>query len=263
VSWRRIARPQALPHGTDAHRRDAAQRLIDFFTGGQDRGDLGARIDFLTGRADRSAQDLVRDIGDTRTVARLTGAAPRTVRDWRAGRHTPSGEHLQALEKEARRATVAALGGTNTVAAMTGRSAGTVRAWVRKPTAAKGDAVHQLNRHEVRDRHQRARRQAGQNPLSPLYLRVTGHTRVRPPGKPDYNYDVDRSVTHEITPQLQADLEDAIARGEFERVQQLIEDSLTSDYIQMGAGVYDGNNQGMFLDRIDDTAMLDAPTTPN
>lgn len=260
MSWRRIARPQALPQGPAVHRQAAAQRLIDFFTGGQARGDLGARIDFLTGRADRAAPDLVRDIGDTRTVARLTGAAERTVRDWRAGRHAPSPEHLQALQKEARRATVTVLGGTKAVAALTGRSEGTVRAWVRKPTVAKGDAVHQLNKQEVHQRHTRARRQAGQDPTSPLYLRATGHTRVRPPGKPDYNYDVDRTVTHEITPQLQQDIEDAIARGDDERVQQLIEESLTTDYIQMGAGVYDADNQGMFLDRIDDTEMLDTPT---
>lgn len=263
MSWRRIARPQALPQGTDAHRRDAAQRLIDFFTGGQARGDLGARLDFLTGQAARDVPDLVRDIGDTRTVAALTGAAERTVRDWRAGRHAPSAEHRQALEKEARRATVSQLGGTNTVAAITGRSAGTVRSWVRKRVEAKTDAVHQLNRHEVRARHNKARRLAGLGPNSKLYMRVKGHARVRPPGKKDYNYDVDRSVTTEVNPQLQQDLEDAIARGDEGRVQHLVENSLTADYAGWGPDVYDGAEQGFFLDRIDQTQMVDGPTTPD
>lgn len=255
MSWRKIARPQALPQGAQVHRRDAAERLRDFFTGGQGRGDIGARLDFLTGQASRDVPDLVRDIGDTHTVAKLTGAAERTVRDWRAGRHAPSAEHRAALEKEARRATVAALGGTKAVATITGRSASTVRSWVRKHVEAKGDAVHQLNRHEVRDRFNKARRIAGLAPGSKLFLKMRGHVRVRPAGKPDYSYDVDRNVTVEISPFLEQEVVDAIARGDDERVQQLIEETLSEDYADLGPGTYDGDNQGFFMDRIDEAEM--------
>jgi hypothetical protein len=249
--WRKIQRPAALPRGVNTHRAEAAEALVDFYTGGQPRGALGDRIDFLTGRADRDVANLVRDIGSVKDVARLTGAAERTVRDWRAGTHTPSPGHRAALEREARRATITQLGGTTAVAAQTRRSPSTVRSWIRKRTAAKGDAVHQLNRREVRDRHTRARQQRQQTPTQPLYLKVKGVVRVH--AKTDTpQYDAERRVCLEITPELQQLIEDAIARGEADRVHELVENSLTgADYAKLGDDLYDGRDFGFFLDRID------------
>jgi hypothetical protein len=249
--WQKIRRPDALPRGLDTHRAEAAQALVDFYTGGQPRGDLGARIDFLTGRADRSVADLITDIGTVRDVAQATGAAERTVRDWRAGTHAPSAEHRAALEKEARRATVETMGGTNAVAELTGRKPSSVRNWIRKRTAAKGDAVHQLNRREVHTRHAQARQQRQQAPTQPLYLKVKGVVRVR--AKTDTpQYDAERRACLEVTPDLQQAIEDAIARGEPDRVHELVENALTgSGYAGLGDDLYDGRDFGFFLDRID------------
>ena len=257
MSWKKISRPEALPQGAEHHRGEAARKIVNWYTGGQDRGELGARLDYLTGRADRSAADLVRDLGGARSAARAIGAGYSTVRDWAAGRHSPSAAHRDALEKAGRRATVNELGGTKAVARLTGRSESSVRGWARRRVNVKGDAVHRLNKHEVRQRHRSARQQQGQDPKQPLYLKTTGHVRVK--GKtrtPEYL--ADRSVCHEITDTVQSRIEDALARGEDpSQVHQIIERDLTESesYANLGVGLYDGREHGFFLDRIDSIDM--------
>lgn len=256
MSWKKISRPEALPQGAAQHRQQAAQQLVDWYTGGTERGDTGARLDFLTGRAERSTSDLIGDLGGTRAAARAIGAGESTIRDWRAGRHDPTTAHREALEKAARKATVDSLGGAKAVGQLTGRSAGSVRGWVRKPTTVKPDAVHRLNTHEVRTRHAAARQQRGQDPAQPLVMKTTGHVRVM--GKtrtPEYL--ADRSVCHELSGDVQARIDDALARGDDPaRVQQLIERDLTVNYAGLGEGLYDGQNYGFFLDRVDTIDML-------
>lgn len=256
MSWKRIGRPAALPNGLATHRADAAQKIADWYTGGASRGELGNRIDFLTGRSDRSAADMVHDLGDVKAAAAATGAAERTVRDWVAGRHAPSAQHAGELAKAARRATVQSLGGTKGVAEMTGRSQSTVRSWVRKPTQAKGDAVHQLNKHEVRTRHEQARKNQGQAPTQPLYMKTTGHIRVRATTTTP-EYEVDRTVSHEVDPELQGRIEDALARGvDPQVVHQMVEASLTGgQYANLGDDLYDGRDYGFFVDRVDGIQM--------
>jgi len=256
LSWKKIGRPQALPGGLAFHRAEAAAKLADWFTGGAQRGELGDRLDFLTGRADRSPADLIRDVGTVKDVARATGAAERTVRDWRAGRHAPSAKHLQALQRAARRATIDALGGTRRVAQLTGRSTRTVQKWAQRSVQVKGDAVHRLNMHEVKERHRRARQSNGQDVGQPLYLKInTAHVRVKA-STTTPTYDADRSVCHDLSPAEQEAIVDALARGDRAEVQRIIEQSLTSNYAGLGGSLYDGSEYGFFLDRIDDTEML-------
>ncbi|MFD9965064.1 hypothetical protein [Amycolatopsis sp. NPDC058986] len=259
MSWKRISRPQALPQGLDTHRTDAAQKLVDWYTGGAQRGDLGDRIDYLTGRRERAAADLVRDLGGVAKAARATGASERTVRDWAAGRHAPSSRFADTLAKEARRATVRALGGTRGVAALTGRSESTIRSWVRKPVQAKGDAVHQLNKHEVRQRHLQARQLLGQSGKQPLVMQTSGHIRVKATTSTP-EYEVDRVVNHEVQPETQSQIEDLLARGvDPSQVHQLIESDLTGDrYAGLGDDLYDGRDFGFFVDRIDEINMGDS-----
>lgn len=258
MSWRKIQRPQALPRGADHHRREAAQKLVDWYTGGQSRGELGQRLDFLTGQSDRDVQTMIQDIGSVKEIAKATGASERTVRDWRSGKHSPSARHHESLERAARRATVQQMGGTKTVAALTGRSAATVRTWVRKRTTAKGDAVHRLNKAEVRQRHQRARQQQNVDPAGPLVFKATGHVRVRTT-TPTPPYDADRSVRHEIDENTQRDIDDAVARGDVDAVQKIFENALTDDYAGLGTDLYNGDDLGFFLDRIDDAEMEGDP----
>lgn len=258
MSWRKIQRPQALPRGAEHHRREAAQKLVDWYTGGQSRGDLGHRLDFLTGQSDRDVQTMIQDVGSVKEVARVTGASERTVRDWRSGKHSPSSRHHESLERAARRATVQHMGGTKTVAALTGRSATTVRTWVRKRTTAKGDAVHRLNKAEVQQRHQRARQQQNVDPASPLVFKATGHVRVRTT-TPTPPYDADRSVRHEIDESTQRDIDDAVARGDVDAVQKIFENALTDDYAGLGTDLYNGDDLGFFLDRIDGAEMEGDP----
>jgi hypothetical protein len=251
MSWKKISRPDALPRGPEVHRREAAQKLADWYTGGVSRGDLGARIDYLTGRADRSARDLVRDLGGTKAAAAATGASERTVRDWAAGHHSPSARYADKLHRAARKSTVDALGGTKAVAGIAGRGESTVRTWVGRRITVGGDAVHRLNKHEVHQRHVRARQQQGQTPDQPLYMKTTGHVRAKSTTTTP-TYDADRSVCHELSDNVQNEIEDALARSEDPAaIQQIIERDLTENYAHLGTDIYDGQDYGFFLDRID------------
>jgi hypothetical protein len=259
MSWRKISRGEALPDGLDAHRERAAGALREFFTGGAERGDTGARLDFLTGRAERSNAELIRDLGGVKAAAAATGAAERTVRDWRAGAHSPTGTHLTALERSAKRATVNEFGGSRAVSQATGTSQRQVQRWIRQRTEAKGRAAHQLNKAEVRQRVDAARQAQGQTPDSPLFLRAKGHVRVRATTRTP-TYEADRDVHAQLDEQTQDRAIDALARGDDAAVQGAVERALTSDYASLGDGLYNARDgYGFFLDRIDETGMYDEP----
>lgn len=250
---RRIQAPPALPQGRATHRANATRAISDWYTGGEARGDAGARLDFLTGLADRSPADLVNDLGSTRDVARLTGAAERTVRDWRAGRHAPNTAHRADLEKAARKATIESFGGVKEVARLTQRSESSVRAWARGTSAPGADAVHRLNKAEVRQRHQQSRQQIRQTVDKPLVMKLHGFVRVQPPGDPSYSYEYERDVWTELPTDVQDKIEDALARGEDELAHQAIERHLTTDYMNNDwtDDDYNGRDSGFFIDRID------------
>jgi DNA-binding transcriptional regulator YiaG len=260
MSWRKISRGDALPDGLDAHRERAAGALRDFFTGGQERGETGARLDFLTGRADRSNAGLIRDLGGVKAAAAATGAAERTVRDWRAGAHSPTGAHLTSLERAAKRATVNEFGGSRSVASQTGVSQRQVQRWIRQRTDVSGRAAHLLNVAETRRRVEQNRTQNGRFPASmPMYLRAKGHVRVKATSSTP-TYEADRDVHAEIDETTQDRAIDALARGDDAAVQAAVESALTSDYASLGDALYNAREgYGFFLDRIDETDMFHGP----
>jgi DNA-binding transcriptional regulator YiaG len=259
VSWRKISRGEALPDGLDAHRQRAADSLASFFTGGADRGQTGARLDFLTGRADRSPAELIADLGGIRAAAAATGTPQRTLRDWRAGAHSPTGAHLTNLERAAKKATVNEFGGTRAVGQLSGTSQRQVQRWIRHRTTPNGRATHLLNKTETRRRVDQARWAQGQTPSSPMYLRAKGHVRARATTKTP-TYEADRDVHAPISDATQDRAVDALARGDDTAVQAAVEAALTSDYASLGDGLYNPREgYGFFLDRIDETGMYDEP----
>lgn len=250
----RISRPDPTPGGREASRAATANKLASLLTGGRDRGETGARIDHLTGRSDRSARELISQLGGTSAAARSLGVHASTTRRWAAGKGMTS-EHRAALNKAARRDTVTQFGGTQRVAELTGRSRRTVQQWVTHTTQAGPDAQHRLNKHETRQRHNAARTDAGLHaPLGTSkgisFRSGEAHVNINPGD--DYPYDYDRIVHSNLPDEVIEDALALLAQGNQGGAHAVIERHLSYEYSNVDE--YDPNNGlGFYLDSINES----------
>lgn len=250
----RINRPNPTPGGRDVARAETAEKLASLLTGGRDRGEVGARIDHLTGRTERSARELITSLGGTAAAARELHVHPSTTRRWANGSGMTD-EHWSALNKAARRVTVQQFGGSKQVAEVTGRSRRTVQQWVSKPTYAGGDALHKFNRHEIGQRHDQGRQDSGLAPRSSrmgISLRCgEAHVTVNP-GNEDYQYEYDRLVHSNVPDSVIDEALDQLARGNVAGAHETIERHLSYNYSNVDE--YDPQQgSGFFIDKINDS----------
>lgn len=234
-----------------------------------DRGRAARRVtDTLA--APRAAEDLpglIRDAGGPRNAAQLPGVgrSTRQLQRWARG-------EVQQVPNSARRAlaraslaarqsrVIEALGGKQRAAEIYGRTVRTIERYatgeIRLP---RGTALRAFQRAEaalrMRGRGLNVDPATGR-PVTPVHVALSNSAiRVNPDRTRPYSYD-SRSIGGGvdplgvlITPEVFADITDAVGRGDERGAHRILEQYLTTEYA--GLLTYDEQNAvGLFIDRI-------------
>lgn len=215
-------------------------------------------------RISSAISDLIRDAGGPRAASRLVGRSERSLQRWARGdvQHIP--EHARGVLARVsvasrNRDLIQELGGAKRTAELTGRTLRTVQRWASGEIAAPlADARRVLQRADG------ARRMRGQGlnvdpatgrPRGAVFLQMKGELRVNLSPNAGYHYgsrQVGTSEADQISPEIMAQLVDAIGQGDIQGVQAALENHLSTEYLGQTIGRYDPNQGiGVFIDRID------------
>ena len=222
-----------------------------------------------TPRVSPEIRDLIRDAGGPRAAAQLVGRSERSLQRWAAGqvRNIPASarQTLARVSTASRnRDLIVELGGTRRAAELTGRNMRTVQRWANGEIAApRLDARRLLQRADgarrMRERGLSIDPATGR-PLGPVFLQLRGEIRINLSTDAGYHYrdrQVGTSQPDEISPELMAQLVDAIGQGDNRAAQQLLEQHLSTEYLGQTIGQYDPDRGiGVFVDRIDEITFI-------
>jgi hypothetical protein len=223
-------------------------------------------------RVSSSISDLIRDAGGPRAASRLVGRSERSLQRWAAGTVQNIPAHARGVLARAsvasrNRDLIQELGGVRRTAELTGRSVRTVQRWASGTiTTPLADARRMLQRADA------ARRMRGQGlnvdpatgrPRRPVYLQLKGEIRVNISRNDGYHYptrQIGTSERDEISPELMAQLVDALGQGDIQGVQAVLENHLSTEYLAQTIGRYDPSQGiGVFIDRIDEITFSQDP----
>ena len=215
-------------------------------------------------RVSGSIGDLIRDAGGPRAASRLVGRSTRSLQRWARGdvQHIPAharGVLARASVAGRNRDLIQELGGVRRTAELTGRSVRTVQRWASgEITTPLADARRMLQRADA------ARRMRGQGlnidpatgrPRGAVFLQMKGEIRVNIPRNDGYHYptrQIGTSEADQISPEIMAQLVDALGQGDIQGVQAALENHLSTEYLGQTIGRYDPNQGiGVFIDRVD------------
>lgn len=215
-------------------------------------------------RISSAISDLIRDAGGPKAASRLVGRSERSLQRWAAGTVQNIPVHARGVLARAsvasrNRDLIQELGGTRRTADLTGRSLRTVQRWASGEIAAPlADARRVLQRADG------ARRMRGQGlnidpatgrPRGPVFLQMKGELRINLSRNDGYHYpsrQIGTSEADQISPEIMAQLVDAIGQGDIQGVQAALENHLSTEYLGQTIGRYDPNQGiGVFIDRID------------
>lgn len=217
-----------------------------------------------TQRVSDSIGDLIRDAGGTRAASQLVGNSQRSIQRWARGEVQNIPAHARGVLARASIASrnnelIQELGGVRRTAELTNRTVGTVRRWARGEIANPlADARRFLQRADA------ARRMRGQGlnvdpatgrPRGPVFLQMKGEIRVNISRNDGYHYptrQIGTSEADQISPEIMAQLVDALGQGDIQGVQAALENHLSTEYLGQTIGRYDPSQGiGVFIDRID------------
>ncbi|HEY5880971.1 MAG TPA: hypothetical protein VIU11_18810 [Nakamurella sp.] len=222
-----------------------------------------------TPRVSPEIRDLIRDAGGPRAAAQLVGRSERSLQRWAAGQVRNIPAHAQQTLARVstgsrNRELIAELGGTRRAAELTGRSMRTVQRWANgEITAPRVDARRMLQRADgarrMRDRGLNIDPATGR-PRGPVFLQLKGELRINLSADTGYHYPTRQVGTQqldEISPELMAQLVDAIGQGDNRAAQQILEMHLSTEYLGRDVGQYDPDRGiGVFVDRIDQITFI-------
>jgi len=215
-------------------------------------------------RVSDSIGDLIRDAGGTRAASRLVSRSPRSLQRWARGevQHIPAharGVLARASIASRNRDLIQELGGPRRTAELTGRTLRTVQRWVSGEIAAPlADARRVLQRADAAVR----MRAQGLNvdpatgrPRGSVFLQMKGELRINLSRNDGYHYpsrQIGTSEADQISPEIMAQLVDALGQGDIQGVQAALENHLSTEYLGQTIGRYDPNQGiGVFIDRVD------------
>jgi hypothetical protein len=100
-------------------------------------------------------------------------------------------------------------------------------------------------------------------PRRPVYLQLKGEIRVNISRNDGYHYptrQIGTSERDEVSPELMAQLVDALGQGDIQGVQAVLENHLSTEYLAQTIGRYDPSQGiGVFIDRIDEITFSQDP----
>ncbi len=223
-------------------------------------------------RISNSIGDLIRDAGGPRAASQLVGRSTRSLQRWARGEVQNIPAHARGVLARAsvasrNQALIQELGGIRRTAELTGRTPRTVQRWASGQIATPlTDARRFLQRADAA----RRMRDQGLNvdpatgrPRGPVFLQMKGELRINLSRNDGYHYpsrQIGTSEADEISPEIMAQLVDALGQGDIQGVQAALENHLSTEYLGQTIGRYDPDQGiGVFIDRVDQITFYQDP----